>query len=116
MVHGDQSNVATDAYMSLVCLFVWCLSPFALLVFWCLEEDEQHQGPHQLATMVSSKSNMTKAYFKRFQIKYRHMWARKTNYQVIICLTIQDKNKYITPKYCYVVRFTNKDIVTQITS
>jgi hypothetical protein len=46
MVHGNQLNEAIDACMSLVCLYLWCLSPFHLLVFWCLEEYEQHKGPH----------------------------------------------------------------------
>jgi hypothetical protein len=88
MVHSDQLNVATHACMSLVCLCLWCLFPFALLVFQCLEEDELHQGPHQLGTMVFNKSNMTKAYFKRFQVKYRHMQAKKIDYQAITRLTI----------------------------
>ncbi|KAF9596273.1 hypothetical protein IFM89_008508 [Coptis chinensis] len=33
-----------------------------------------------------------------------------------IRLINQDKNKYGTPKYRFVVRFTNKDIITQIVS
>ncbi len=107
MVHGDQLNEAIDACMSLVCLYLWCLSPFALLVFQFLEEDEQHEGPNQLGTMVSSKSNMTKAYLKRFQVKYMHRQAKKTNYQVIIRLTTRDENKYNTLKTCYVVKFTS---------
>jgi hypothetical protein len=60
MVHGDQLNETIDVCMSLVCLIFWCLSPFGLLVFQCLEEDEQHRGPHQFNTMVFNKSNMTK--------------------------------------------------------
>jgi large subunit ribosomal protein L5e len=50
---------------------------------------------------------MTKAYFKRFQVQYMHMQSRKIDYHVIIHLTTQDKNKYNTPKYHYVVKFTN---------
>jgi len=46
MVHGDQLNETIDACMYLVCLYLWYLSPFALLMFQCLEEDEQHEGPH----------------------------------------------------------------------
>jgi large subunit ribosomal protein L5e len=64
--------------------------------------------------MVFIKSHMTKAYFKRFQVKYRRRRAGKTDYRARIRLTTQDKNKYNTPKYRYVVRFTNKDIVAQI--
>jgi hypothetical protein len=62
------------------CAYIFqCFSPFALLVFQCLEMDEQHEGPHQFDTMVSSKSNMTKAYLKRFQVKYMQKQARITN-------------------------------------
>jgi hypothetical protein len=107
MVHGDQLNEVIDACMYLVCMYLWCLSPFVLIVFRCLEKYEQHERPQQLDTMVSSKSNMTEAYFKRFQVKYMHMQAKKIDYQAIICLTIQDNNKYNTPKYHYVVKFTN---------
>lgn len=38
----------------------------------------------------------------------------KTDYQARLKLTLQDKNKYNSPKYRFVVRFTNKDIVCQI--
>ncbi|KAL0731379.1 hypothetical protein Bca4012_027473 [Brassica carinata] len=40
----------------------------------------------------------------------------KTDYRARIRLINQDKNKYNTPKYRYVVRFTNKDITAQILS
>jgi len=40
----------------------------------------------------------------------------KTDYRARIRLINQDKNKYNTPKYRFVVRFTNKDIVAQIVS
>ncbi|KAJ6878088.1 60S ribosomal protein L5-like isoform X2 [Populus alba x Populus x berolinensis] len=40
----------------------------------------------------------------------------KTDYRARIRLINQDKNKYNTPKYRFVVRFSNKDIVAQITS
>jgi len=65
--------------------------------------------------MAFVKPNKTKAYFKRFQVKYKRRRAGKTDYRARIRLTTQDKNKYNTPKYRYVVRFTNKDIVAQIT-
>ncbi|CAN1252171.1 60S ribosomal protein L5, partial [Linum perenne] len=54
------------------------------------------------------------AYFKRFQVKYRRRRAGKTDYRARIRLINQDKNKYNTPKYRFVVRFTNKDVVAQI--
>lgn len=55
-----------------------------------------------------------KAYFKRFQVKFRRRREGKTDYQARKALITQDKNKYNTPKYRMVVRFTNKDICAQI--
>lgn len=55
-----------------------------------------------------------KAYFKRYQVKYRRRREGKTDYYARKRLVIQDKNKYNTPKYRMVVRFTNKDIICQI--
>lgn len=40
----------------------------------------------------------------------------KTDYRARVRLINQDKNKYNTPKYRFVVRFTNKDIIAQIVS
>jgi len=55
-----------------------------------------------------------KSYFRRFQVKYRRRQENKTDYYARKRLVVQDKNKYKTPKYRLVVRFTNRDIVTQI--
>jgi large subunit ribosomal protein L5e len=55
-----------------------------------------------------------KAYFRRYQVKYRRRREAKTDYYARTKLIIQDKNKYKTPKYRFVVRVTNKDISTQI--
>jgi len=55
-----------------------------------------------------------KSYFKRYQVKFRRRRQGKTDYQARRRLTLQDKNKYNTPKYRLVVRFTNKDIIAQI--
>jgi len=55
-----------------------------------------------------------KAYFKRFQVKYRRRREGKTDYYARKRLVVQDKNKYNTPKYRMIVRFTNKDIICQI--
>jgi large subunit ribosomal protein L5e len=57
-----------------------------------------------------------KAYFKRFQVKYKRRRECKTDYYARRRLIIQDKNKYKTPKYRLVVRFSNKDITCQIFS
>uniref|UniRef100_H2Z0F7 Large ribosomal subunit protein uL18 n=1 Tax=Ciona savignyi TaxID=51511 RepID=H2Z0F7_CIOSA len=55
-----------------------------------------------------------KAYFKRYQVKYRRRREGVTDYFARKRLVVQDRNKYNTPKYRMIVRFTNKDIVTQI--
>jgi len=54
------------------------------------------------------------AYFKRYQVKFRRRKEAKTDYYARKRLIIQYKNKYQTPKYRFVVRFTNKDVVCQI--
>uniref|UniRef100_A0A2P2MT98 60S ribosomal protein L5A n=1 Tax=Rhizophora mucronata TaxID=61149 RepID=A0A2P2MT98_RHIMU len=66
--------------------------------------------------MAFVKAQKTKAYFKRFQVKFKRRREGKTDYRARIRLINQDKNKYNTPKYRFVVRFTNKDIVAQIIS
>jgi len=55
-----------------------------------------------------------KAYFKRFQVKFRRRREGKTDYYARKRLVVQEKNKYNTPKYRLIVRFTNKDIICQI--
>jgi len=66
--------------------------------------------------MAFIKQVKNKAYFKRFQVKYRRRREGKTDYRARKRMISQDKNKYNSPKYRFVVRFTNKDIVTQITT
>merc|ERR1712109_392445 len=56
----------------------------------------------------------SKAYFKRFQVKFRRRREGKTDYFARKRLVVQDKNKYNTPKYRMIVRFSNKDITCQI--
>jgi large subunit ribosomal protein L5e len=55
-----------------------------------------------------------KAYFKRYQVKFRRRREGKTDYRQRKRLVAQDKNKYNTPKYRFVVRFSNRDITCQI--
>lgn len=57
-----------------------------------------------------------KAYYKRYQVKYRRRREGKTDYRARRGLICQDKNKYNTPKYRLVVRITNRDIVAQVVS
>lgn len=55
-----------------------------------------------------------KAYYKRFCVKYKRRRQTRTDYFARRRLVIQEKNKYNTPKYRLIVRFSNKDIITQI--
>jgi len=55
-----------------------------------------------------------KAYFKRFQVKFRRRRQGKTDYYARRRLVVQSKNKYNTPKYRLVVRLSNKDVIAQI--
>lgn len=55
-----------------------------------------------------------KAYFKRYQVKFRRRREGRTDYQARRFLVVQDKNKYNTPKYRMIVRFTNKNITCQV--
>ncbi|KIH43168.1 ribosomal L18p/L5e family protein [Ancylostoma duodenale] len=64
--------------------------------------------------MGAVKVIKNKAYFKRFQVKLKRRRQGKTDYYARTRLTKQDKNKYNTPKYRLIARFTNKDIVAQI--
>ncbi|KAF3336862.1 hypothetical protein FCM35_KLT19448 [Carex littledalei] len=66
--------------------------------------------------MVFVKAQKSRAYFKRYQVKFKRRRQGKTDYRARIRLINQDKNKYNTPKYRFVVRFTNKDITAQIIS
>ncbi|XP_027925602.1 60S ribosomal protein L5-like [Vigna unguiculata] len=66
--------------------------------------------------MAFVKAQKSRAYFKRYQVKFKRRREGKTDYRARIRLINQDKNKYNTPKYRFVVRFTNKDIIAQITS
>jgi large subunit ribosomal protein L5e len=55
-----------------------------------------------------------KAYFKRYQVKFRRRREGKTDYRQRHKLITQDKNKYNSPKYRLVVRFSNKYVLCQV--
>ncbi|XP_077413682.1 60S ribosomal protein L5a isoform X2 [Vanacampus margaritifer] len=55
-----------------------------------------------------------KAYFRRYQVKFRRRREGKTDYFARKRLVVQDKNKYNTPKYRLIVRLSNRDICCQI--
>merc|ERR1711898_50940 len=67
-------------------------------------------------TMGFIKVVKNKAYYKRFQVKYKRRREGKTDYYARKRLVSQDKNKFATPKYRFVVRFSNKDITCQVVS
>jgi len=66
------------------------------------------------ADMPFVKVVKNKAYFKRYQTKYRRRREGKTDYRARKRLITQDKNKYNSPKYRLVVRFTNRHCICQI--
>jgi large subunit ribosomal protein L5e len=66
--------------------------------------------------MAFTKTTKNKAYYSRYQVKYKRRRSGKTDYQARRKLISQAKNKYSAPKNRLVVRFTNKDIICQIVS
>merc|ERR1712226_239008 len=70
--------------------------------------------PSRPVAMAFERTIKTKQYFKRYQVKYRRRREGKTDYKRRMKLTRQDKNKYNSPKYRFVVRITNKDVICQI--
>lgn len=60
------------------------------------------------------KITKNKAYFSRYQTKFRRRREAKTDYQARKGLIIQDLNKFLTPKYRLVVRITNSKVIAQI--
>lgn len=70
----------------------------------------------QWLRMVFVKVVKSNAYYKRFQVKFRRRREGKTDYRARKFLTFQQKNKYNTPKYRFVVRSTNKNIIVQVVS
>ncbi|KAI9920968.1 hypothetical protein PsorP6_001738 [Peronosclerospora sorghi] len=64
--------------------------------------------------MAFVKVLKNKAYFKRYQVKYRRRREGKTDYRARERLIVQDKNKYNSSKYSLVVCITNKKVICQI--
>jgi len=54
------------------------------------------------------------AFFSRYQVKYRRRREGKTDYKARLGLISQRKNKYNSYKYRLIVRFSNRDICTQV--
>jgi large subunit ribosomal protein L5e len=55
-----------------------------------------------------------KQYFKRYQVRFRRRREGKTDYHRRQKLVRQDKNKYNSPKYRFIVRITNTDVICQV--
>jgi len=55
-----------------------------------------------------------KAWFKRYQVKYRRRREGKTDYFARRKMVRQDKNKYNSKKYRLIVRFTNTKCICQV--
>lgn len=65
------------------------------------------------------KVQKTKAYFKRYQTRFRRRREGKTDYYARKRLVIQDNDKYNSPKYRFVVRVTHSKhpkVICQIIS
>merc|ERR1711865_1367103 len=68
----------------------------------------------KLISMGFIKSLKTKAYYKRYQTKFRRRREGKTDYRARRKMVTQDCNKYSTPKYRFVVRISNLRVTCQI--
>ena len=64
--------------------------------------------------MAFVKLVKNKAYFMRYQTKFRRRHQGKTDYFAWKRLVIQDKDKYNTPKYRLAVRFTSTRVLAQV--
>lgn len=64
--------------------------------------------------MTVHKILKNKAYFRRYQVKYRRRREGKTDYTARKALIIQDQRTINNPKHRLVVRRTNRDIICQI--
>ncbi|KAH8738530.1 ribosomal protein L5A [Cryptosporidium ryanae] len=64
--------------------------------------------------MAFVKVLKNKAYYSRYQVKPRRRREGKTDYQARRAMISQDKTKYNSPKYRFVVRMTNKRVICQI--
>jgi len=62
------------------------------------------------------RTTKNKAYYKRFQVRFRRRRQGKTDYFQRKRLISQRKNKYNTPKYRLVVRRTNRKVICQVVS
>jgi len=71
-----------------------------------------HGRKKQVGGFVKILKN--KAYFKRFQTKFRRRREGKTDYRARKRLCAQSKDKYNSPRYRLVVRYSNRYVQCQI--
>ena len=64
--------------------------------------------------MAFVKLVKNKAYFMRFQTKFKRRREGRTDYFARKRLVIQDKDKYNTPKYRLVARITSNRVIAQV--
>jgi len=64
--------------------------------------------------MAFVKLIKNRSYYKRYQTKFRRRREGKTDYFARKRLITQDKDKYDTPKYRLVARFTNTKVIAQV--
>lgn len=64
--------------------------------------------------MVFVKVVKNKAYFKRFQTKFRRRREGKTDYMARKNMIRQDLNKFVAPRYRLVARITNSKVIAQV--
>jgi len=67
-----------------------------------------------LQTMAYVKVLKNKAYSKRYQTKFRRRRQGKTDYYARKRLVVNDKDKYDSKKYRFVVRRTNRRILCSV--
>jgi len=72
----------------------------------------RNRGKKRTNRLIKIQKN--KAYFKRFQPKFKRRQVGKTDYQARRGLCAQYKNKFNTPKYRLIVRATNRDVICQV--
>jgi len=63
--------------------------------------------------MARSRVSKTSSYFSRFNVKYRRRRHGKTDYRARRYMIAKDKNRYCTPKFRLILRFSNKNISCQ---
>jgi large subunit ribosomal protein L5e len=64
--------------------------------------------------MAFLKKLKTTAWFKKYQVKKRRRYQGKTDYKQRRNMVKQAKNKYNSPKYRLIVRFTNRRVIVQV--